>query len=68
MKIRYPIPLLIIAFITAFLLGRFGILSQADAKDKISLTYAFFAPAGTFPGKQMAHWAEEIEKRTGGLV
>ena len=68
MKIKYPIPLLIIAFITAFLLGSFGILSQADAKDKISLTYAFFAPAGTFPGKQMAHWAEEIEKRTGGLV
>lgn len=34
----------------------------------INLTYAFFAPAGTFPGKQMAHWAEEMSKRTGGKV
>ena len=24
----------------------------------ITLSYAFFAPAGTFPGKQMAHWAD----------
>jgi len=35
---------------------------------EINLTYAFFAPAGTFPGKQMAHWAEEIAKRTNGKV
>jgi len=35
---------------------------------EINLTYAFFAPAGTFPGKQMAHWAEELNKRTGGKV
>jgi TRAP-type C4-dicarboxylate transport system substrate-binding protein len=34
----------------------------------INLTYAFFAPAGTFPGKQMAHWAEQVSKRTGGKV
>ncbi len=34
----------------------------------INLTYAFFAPAGTFPGKQMAHWAEEMKKRTNGKV
>jgi TRAP-type C4-dicarboxylate transport system substrate-binding protein len=44
-------------------------LSPAQAKDDpIKLTYAFFAPAGTFPGKQMAHWAEQIEKRTEGQV
>ncbi len=35
---------------------------------EINLTYAFFAPAGTFPGKQMAHWAEQVNKRTGGKV
>jgi TRAP-type C4-dicarboxylate transport system substrate-binding protein len=35
---------------------------------EINLTYAFFAPAGTFPGRQMAHWAEEIGKRTNGKV
>lgn len=34
----------------------------------INLTYAFFAPAGTFPGKQMQHWADEIAKRTNGKV
>jgi TRAP-type C4-dicarboxylate transport system substrate-binding protein len=46
-----------------------GVSSQAIAKDKpIKLTYAFFAPAGTFPGKQMAQWAKEMEKRTDGLV
>jgi len=39
----------------------------ANAAD-INLTYAFFAPAGTFPGKQMAHWAAEVEKQTGGKV
>lgn len=35
---------------------------------EVNLTYAFFAPAGTFPGKQMAHWAEELSKRTNGKV
>jgi len=35
---------------------------------EINLTYAFFAPAGTFPGKQMAQWAEQVSKRTGGKV
>ncbi len=34
----------------------------------ITLTYAFFAPAGTFPGKQMQHWADELTKRTNGKV
>lgn len=42
-------------------------LSAARAAE-IELTYAFFAPAGTFPAKQMAHWAEEVKKRTNGKV
>ena len=41
-----------------------GVASAAD----ITLTYAFFAPANTFPGKQMAHWAAEVQKQTGGKV
>jgi TRAP-type C4-dicarboxylate transport system substrate-binding protein len=46
-----------------------GVGPQAQAKDKqIKLTYAFFAPAVTFPGRQMAQWAMEIEKRTNGMV
>lgn len=39
----------------------------ASAAD-ITLTYAFFAPAGSFPGKQMQHWADELTKRTNGAV
>jgi len=35
---------------------------------EINLTYAFFAPAKTFPGRQMAHWAEQLTKRTNGKV
>jgi TRAP-type C4-dicarboxylate transport system substrate-binding protein len=41
--------------------------SPARAAD-ITLNYAFFAPASTFPGKQMDHWAAELKKRTGGKV
>ena len=39
----------------------------ANAAD-INLRYAFFAPARTFPGVQMEHWASEVAKRTGGKV
>jgi TRAP-type C4-dicarboxylate transport system substrate-binding protein len=41
---------------------------RAAQAEPIKLTYAFFAPAGTFPGKQMEHWAQEVTKRTGGQV
>ena len=69
MKIKYQSDLFIVFFAIASLLWGDGFLSSAEAKEKpITLTYAFFAPAGTFPGKQMAHWAAEIEKRTDGLV
>lgn len=40
---------------------------KAEAKE-ISLSYAFFAPNGTFPAKQMDHWAGELESRTDGMV
>ena len=68
MRVKHPMPLLVV-FLAALCLMWGGVSSQAIAKDKpIKLTYAFFAPAGTFPGKQMAQWAKEIEKRTDGLV
>ncbi len=34
----------------------------------ITLTYANFPPAPTFPCVQMERWAREVEKRTGGKV
>ena len=40
---------------------------QAAAAD-ISLSYANFPPAPTFPCIQMERWAKEVEKRTGGKV
>ncbi len=40
----------------------------ARAADTITLTYANFPPAATFPSVQMERWAKEVEKRTGGKV
>lgn len=41
---------------------------RAGAPGPISLTYANFPPAGTFPCVQMERFAKEVEKRTGGRV
>ncbi len=38
------------------------------ASAEITLTYANFPPAVTFPAVQMERWAKEMEKRTGGKV
>lgn len=38
------------------------------ASAEITLTYANFPPAVTFPSVQMERWAKEVEKRTGGKV
>jgi TRAP-type C4-dicarboxylate transport system substrate-binding protein len=42
--------------------------NEASGKENITLTYAFFAPANTFPAVQMQKWTEELEKRTNGQV
>lgn len=42
--------------------------ASAQDEEKITLTYAFFAPGITFPAVQMNKWAEELEKRTNGKV
>ncbi|MCL5941915.1 MAG: TRAP transporter substrate-binding protein [Actinobacteria bacterium] len=36
--------------------------------ETITLKYAFFAPANSFPAVQMEKWADEVEKRTNGRV
>ena len=40
----------------------------AHAAGPVTLTYANFPPAATFPSVQMERWAKEVEKRTGGKV
>lgn len=49
--------------------GVFGMsVPMAVQAADINLTYAFFAPGKTFPGRQMDHWAAELAKRTNGKV
>lgn len=40
----------------------------AESAKKITLNYANFPPAPTFPCVQMERWKTEVEKRTGGKV
>jgi TRAP-type transport system periplasmic protein len=42
--------------------------APAGAADTISLTYANFPPAPTFPCVQMERWVKEVNKRTNGKV
>lgn len=65
----------LLAFIVLLVTGIFLIAcndeqntSSTEASDKITLTYAFFAPDSTFPAVQMKKWAEELESRTDGQV
>lgn len=52
-----------------FILGSFIIYSgNLHSQSKITLTYANFPPATTFPCIQMERWAKEVEKRTNGKV
>lgn len=39
-----------------------------QAQENITLSYAFFAPAQSFPAVQMQKWADELESRTEGRV
>lgn len=49
-------------------LGLLGPLAGVARAETISLTYANFPPAVTFPSVQMERWADEVEKRTQGRV
>jgi len=45
-----------------------GCSPTGQQQKAITLTYANFPPASTFPCVQMEHWKEEVEKRTGGRL
>jgi len=58
-----------VVFLVALSVGLSGVaVPSAMAGDKITLTYAFFAPMKSFPGAQINHWVGELEKRTDGMV
>jgi TRAP-type transport system periplasmic protein len=42
--------------------------SKEESKQTITLSYANFPPAPTFPCVQMERWKEQVEKRTNGQV
>ncbi len=54
------------AFFALCLLG--GLLVPPAAAGPVTLTYANFPPAPTFPCVQMERWKAEVEKRTDGAV
>lgn len=56
---------LVLAAFAALLICSTGLPARAA---DISLTYANFPPAVTFPCVQMERWADEVEKRTDGKV
>lgn len=41
---------------------------SSDTPEVITLNYAFFAPAQSFPAVQMERWAKEVNERTNGRV
>ena len=53
-------------FIAAVFILAFFPVSSAAAP--ITLSYANFPPAPTFPCVQMERWSDEVEKRTGGKI
>lgn len=59
MKLRILAIILVLSFVALY-----GVATA----ETITLTYANFPPAATFPCVQMEHWAKEVEKRTGGKV
>lgn len=63
----HPIPKMFLA--TAGLLVLAGCGAKApEPTATITLNYANFPPASTFPCVQMEHWKQEVEARTGGRV
>lgn len=58
---RHKIPFTILCACLALLLAA----AHAGA---VTLSYANFPPAGTFPSVQMEQWKKEVEKRTDGEV
>ncbi len=66
MKIRI---LILVLVVLSLLFGVQAIRPDtAAAQATITLTYANFPPATTFPCVQMERWSKEVEKRTNGKV
>jgi TRAP-type transport system periplasmic protein len=66
MKIRI---LVLVLVVLSLLFGVQAIRPDtAAAQATITLTYANFPPATTFPCVQMERWSKEVEKRTNGKV
>ncbi len=59
--------ILSIALFSVMMVSGASLVTPAVA-DTVSLTYANFPPATTFPCIQMEHWVKEVEKRTNGKV
>lgn len=71
MKTKNLVGLLTILFLVSLFLAGCGTAKKETASPEtkqIVLRYAFFAPANTFPAKQMEKWKEELEKRTNNKV
>lgn len=66
-KLKTPKPITKLAKVGAFALLT-SLSSAALQAQEIRLTYSFFAPASTFPAKQMEKFAEELHARTDGRV
>lgn len=57
-----------IAFFLAVLTMGCSAETSTNLEEKITLSYAFFAPHNSFPAVQMDHWTNELKKRTNGKV
>ncbi len=54
--------------VATLVFAAFCLVSARGYGASITLKYANFPPASTFPCVQMERWAKEVEKRTGGKV
>ncbi len=67
MKGRLFLPALLVTLIAAMGLSGSCLVATAGASE-VTLTYANFPPAPTFPCVQMERWAKEVRERTKGKV
>jgi TRAP-type transport system periplasmic protein len=67
MKGRRFLPTLLVALVAVIGLSGSCLVATAGASE-VTLTYANFPPAPTFPCVQMERWAKEVRERTKGKV
>ena len=67
MKGRLFLPALLVTLIAVMGLNGSCLVATAGASE-VTLTYANFPPAPTFPCVQMERWAKEVRERTKGKV